>query len=257
MSQYETLLYEASEGLGVLTLNRPQSLNAMNQQMISELTEFWAERRHDLDTRVIILDAAGEKGFCGGLDMRESAELSPRRDMALFYKFQVRFARIWLAMRQAPQPIIALPFGAAVGGGWSICLASDVRLAAPDTRFAAAYINIGMGGADMGASYFLPRLMGAGRAYEFLLTGDFMDAQTSLDLGLVSRVLPRDQQMAAAKDMAATMLRKNPLALRLTKEAINLNLDAPGLEHALNIEDRNQATIFATLRYEGLSRDTK
>jgi enoyl-CoA hydratase/carnithine racemase len=249
----ETLLYEAQDHIGRLTLNRPESLNAINETMLDELEVFWTERQHDLDTRVIVLGAAGEKGFCSGMDLKEAVPRMAGLDVRQFFLFQQRMSRLLLAMRLAPQPIIATVFGPAVGGGFSFALAADVRLISPDARFGAAYINVGFGGADMGSSYFLPRLIGAGRAYEFLLTGRMMDAETALELGLVSRIVPREKLADAAFDLAAVMCRKNPLGLRLTKEAINLNLDAAGLASALELENRNQALCFATLRYEGQS----
>lgn len=257
MSQYSTLLFEVQEHIGILTLNRPNNLNAMDDPMILELEDFWLQRRHDRDTRVVILRGSGEKGFCGGLDTKGALPRAISQDTMGFYIFQVRLARLLLAMRQAPQPIIAAIHGAAVGGGFSMALASDLRIVSPDARFAAAYINVGLGGADMGASYFLPRLIGAGRAYEFLLTGDFLDAPTAMALGLASRLVERDQLLPTALGLAQTMCRKNPLGLRLTKEAINMNLDAAGLEQALMVEDRNQTLCYCTQRHEGASSQTR
>jgi enoyl-CoA hydratase/carnithine racemase len=124
-------------------------------------------------------------------------------------------------------------------------MASDVRVLSPDARFSAAYINIGLGGADMACSYFLPRLIGAGRAYEFMLTGNFMSAQEAMSLGFASRLVERDKLHETALELARTMNSKNPMGLRLTKEAINMNLDAGGLEQALQMEDRNQVLLVA------------
>jgi enoyl-CoA hydratase/carnithine racemase len=257
MSQYSTLLYQVQDHIGTLTLNRPQKLNAIDDTMLEELGDFWHQRRHDTETRVIILQGAGEKGFCGGLDIKQAWPRVMAGDIPGFYVFQQRLSRLLLAMRQCPQPVIALIHGAAAGGGLSMALASDLRIISHDARFAAAYSGIGLGGADMSSSYFLPRLIGAGRAYEFLLTGDFIDAATAQSLGLVSRVVERDQLMPTGLGLAQTMCRKNPLGLRLTKEAINCSLEASGLEQVLNMEDRNQALCFATLRYEGASQNTR
>ncbi|MDY7019503.1 MAG: enoyl-CoA hydratase/isomerase family protein [Chloroflexota bacterium] len=238
--EHETLLYEQKDKLGILTLNRPERLNAINEKMMEELEGFWYEKMYDLETRVIILTGAGEKGFCGGLDMKETAQKVFELNQGEIYRFQIRIARLVLLMRQVPQPIICAVHKSAVGGGFSFAMASDVRVITPDARFSAAYINIGLGGADMGSSYFLPRLIGAGRAYEFLLTGDFIDADQSLKLGFVSRVVPNEDLVPTAMEIANKMISKNPLGLRLTKEAINQNLDAGGLEQALNMENRNQ-----------------
>ena len=243
---YETIEYQSKdEGIGILSLNRPRRYNSVSHQMMEELEAFWKERLYDLDTHVLILKGNGERGFCAGLDMKENVKMAPEMNTDQFYRFQARLARLNLAMRQAPQPIICAVHGAAAGLGFSFALASDVRVITRDARFSAAYINIGLGGADMACSYFLPRLMGAGRAYEFMLTGNFMSAEEAMALGLVSRIVERDKLMETALDLASTMNTKNPMGLRLTKEAINMNLDAGGLEQALNMEDRNQVLLVA------------
>jgi enoyl-CoA hydratase/carnithine racemase len=245
---YETITYETPEkGIGVLSLNRPNAYNAVNQKMIEELEAFWLERLYDLDTTVIILKGNGEKGFCAGLDMKETAALAPTMDIPQFYRFQMRLARLNLAMRRAPQPIICAVHGAASGQGFSFALASDIRVIAPDARFNAAYINIGLGGADMSCSYFLPRMIGTGRAYEFMYTGDFMTAPEALSLGLVSKIVERADLYDAAMTYAKKLMTKNPMGLRLTKEAINLNIDTGGLENALQVEDRNQTLLSVGL----------
>ncbi len=243
--EYETIQFEAvKEGVGMLSLNRPRKYNSVNCRMMEELEAFWKERYSDLENRVIILRGNGDKGFCAGLDMRETMEMVPGMNTEQFYRFQARLARLNLAMRQAPQPIICIVHGAAAGLGFSFALASDIRVISPDSRFSAAYINIGLGGADMACSYFLPRLVGAGRAYEFMLTGNFMSAEEAMGLGLASRLTERENLMDTALELSDTMNSKNPMGLRLTKEAINVNLDAGGLEQALNVEDRNQTLLF-------------
>ena len=243
---YETIEYEViEEGIGVLSLNRPDKYNAVNLTMTEELHDFWGERQYDLKTHVIILKGNGEKGFCAGLDMTETMEHSAQLGVDEFYAFQARLGRINLAMRQAPQPIISAVHGAAAGLGFSFALASDVRVISEDAKFSAAYINIGLGGADMSCSYFLPRIIGAGRTYEFMLSGKFMSAKEAFALGLVSRIVPRDELYDTAVELAKIMASKNPMGLKLTKEAINMNLHAGGLEHALNMEDRNQVLLVA------------
>ncbi len=241
---YETIQYEILEPeIGLLSLNRPRRYNAVNPQMADELERFWRERRDDLNTRVVILRGNGDRNFCAGLDMKAVMKMMPEMDARRFYAFQTRLARITLAMRQAPQPIICAVHGAAVGLGFSFALASDIRVISPDARFCAAFINIGLGGADMACSYFLPRLIGAGRAYEFMLTGEFMSAEEAVSLGMVSRCVERDRLMDTALHLARTLNEKNPMGLSLTKEAININLDAGGLEQALHLEDRNQTLL--------------
>lgn len=240
---YETIKFEILEkGIGQLTLNRPDSYNAVNYKMMEELESFWRERLYDLDTVLVILRGEG-KGFCAGVDMREMAGEFPNYSAHEAYRFQARLARINLHMRRAPQPIIAAAHGAAAGQGFSMVLSSDIRVISENAKFSAAYINIGLGGADMSCSYFLPRAIGTGRAYEFMYTGKFMTAQEAVDLGLVSRMVKQEELMPTAMEYAHTLISKNHFGLRLTKEAINMNIDAGGLEQALNVEDRNQILL--------------
>ena len=248
---YETITYEVPEkGIGVLGLNRPRKINAVSQKMIEELEGFWNDRLYDLETHVLILRGQGKKGFCSGLDMKETIKGIGDMNTDVFYRFQCRLGRLNLLMRRVPQPIVCAVHGPAVGLGLSFALASDLRVISQDARFSAAYINIGLGGADMACSYFLPRLIGAGRAYEFMLTGNFMSAQEALNLGMVSRLVAREELLETAMELARTMNAKNPMGLRLTKEAINMNLDTGGLEQALNLEDRNQALLVARGRLQ-------
>ena len=243
---YKTIEYEMEEeGIGILSLNRPRRYNMVNYKMMEELEDFWKERQYDLDTRVLVLRGNGEKNFCAGLDMKALKKVFSDMNTDRFYSFQTRLSRLNLAMRRVPQPIVCAVHGAAVGLGFSFALASDVRVITQDVRFSAAYVNIGLGGADMGCSYFLPRVIGAGRAYEFMLTGNFMSAEEAMSLGLASRVVERADLLETALELARTMNSKNPMGLRLTKEAINMNLDAGGLEQALNMEDRNQVLLIA------------
>ena len=243
---YETIEYEVVEpGIGLLSLNRPRIFNSVNHKMMEELELFWHERTSDLAAHVIILQGRGNKAFCAGLDMRDAVKTMSEMNADEFYTFQARLARLTLAMRRAPQPIVCAVHGAAAGLGFSFALASDLRVITDDARFSAAYINIGLGGADMACSYFLPRIIGAGRAYEFMLTGNFMSAQEAMQLGMASRLVKREELYETALELARTMNSKNPMGLRLTKEAVNMNLDAVGLEHALHLEDRNQALLVA------------
>ena len=240
----ETITFRTKGRIGYLTLNRPTKYNAINQQMVAELEQFWRERRYDERVGVIVLDGGDAKGFCAGLDMESYAPEIMAASATKVYDAQVRMSRLMLAMRQAPQPIICCVHGAAAGLGFSMAMASDVRILAENARFSAAYINIGLGGADMASSYFLPRLIGSGRANEFLLTGNWMGAEEALALGFASRVVVREKMLDTAVDLAENMAAKEPLGLRMTKEAININIDAAGLEACLQMEDRNQVMLI-------------
>ncbi len=253
-SNYSTLKIEMLDaGIMLLTLNRPDKLNAVNRAMLDDLADLWARLRHDFDTRVVIMRGAGDKGFCGGVDVKEGMSEDLMHAPG-FYEYQTRLAELQLAMRKIPQPIIALIHGAAAGAGLSFAIASDIRIITPDARFSAFYINVGLGGADMGSSYFLPRHIGTGRAYEFLLTGRFMNAEEAMQLGLASRCVPRDKLLETALELAADIVSKEPLAIRCTKEAINQNLDCAGLESALSMENRNQLLMVMHNIHKGKER---
>ncbi len=244
MKTYETLKLEEKEnGILIVGLNRPDKLNAMNRQMVNELCDLWTGLAHNLDIRVVILRSEAEKGFCGGMDVADCFQPSIMKGPGM-YDFQLDLGRIELAMRQMPQPIICAVHGAAAGAGMCFALASDIRIITPDARFNAAFINVGIGGADMGSSYFLTRLIPAGRAYELMYTGRFMKADEAMQLGLASFCVEREQLMDKAMEIAQVIASKEPFVIKLTKEAINLNLDCQGLEAAVQLENRNQNMII-------------
>jgi enoyl-CoA hydratase/carnithine racemase len=244
----ENLIYRTENYIGYLTLNRWDKYNAFDLQLMDEFEKFWQERLYDDSVRVIILDGGEAKGFCAGLDIEGLGPKLFEADPTTAYTGQSRMARTLLTMRQAPQPIICCVHGSAAGIGFSLAMASDIRIVAENSRFNAAYINIGLGGADMGSSYFLPRLIGSGRANEFLLTGNWMSAEEAMQLGFASRLVPKEKMMETAQELATIMVGKTPLGLRMTKEAINVNIDTGGLEAALQMENRNQMMIMCSLK---------
>jgi len=240
--EYTAIQYEVEGDIGILTYNRPKTINAIDSGMIKELMHFWREREDDLSIKVIVTKGAGEKGFCSGMDLKEfSTRDSSPRTPDLFYHGQSHFSRIYRLMRSCPQPIITAVHGPAFGGGLSFALASDIRIASEDAVFCAQYINIGVGGADMGSSYFLWRLVGSGKAAEMCLTGNRVAADEALRIGLVNYVYPRENFMDATMELAKNMASKSRIALHMTKEALNTALNATSLEDALKLEDRNQS----------------
>jgi enoyl-CoA hydratase len=245
---YETLSYETKGPVGILTLNRPDRRNAMNYKMRDELRSFFIERLTDTGVRVLVLTGAG-KGFCSGLDLKDSAITSPenRYTPKLAYELQRLFSDVILFMRRCPQPIIGALNGAAVGAGFSVAMACDVRLAAPEAKFSAAYINIGTGGADMGSSWLFTRAVGLGNAARWLLTGDFLGPEEALRIGFVQELVPAEGLMARARALAENLAGKSALGLRLTKEALDRNAGAMSLEDAIRLEDRNQALCISEL----------
>ena len=221
------------------TMNRPERLNALNRSLVKALREFFVDLYWRRDVRVVVLQGAGD-AFCAGLDLKERGDPQAPRSIGAGLTRQREISEIVIAMRRCPQPIVACVDGAAAGGGFALALASDVRIATPRTRMNAAFIRIGLSACDIGVSYFLPRMVGRSVAAEYMLTGRFIDAERAYQLGLVSRVVAKEQLQTEAQGFVDDMLHATPLGLRLTKEALNHAIDAGGLEAAIAMEDRNQ-----------------
>ena len=231
-----------------LTLNRPDSLNALDATMVEELTAYFRDLATRPDRRIAVLRGAG-RAFCAGLDLKANGPAEDAVSLGTVQQglaSQRKIAEIYLAMRRCPQPIVALVSGAACGGGFSLVMAADIRVADTSARMNCAYIRIGLGGCDMGSSYFLPRLVGASVAAELILTGKFINAERARELGLVSQVVEPGELEAAVEDDIQLMLTNSPLGLRLSKEALNVNIDTGSLEAAIALEDRNQILCTQT-----------
>lgn len=249
---YETLKFELEGGIGLLTLNRPDRLNAINGAMLGELNSFWREMQTRYDCRVIVMTGSGDRGFCSGLDLKEAASMTGETiNGDTIQSGQKLFSDIIEMMRSCPQPIIAAVNGAAMGAGLSFAMAADVRLASSAAKYCASYINIGTGGADMGSSYFLWRIVGWGMAAEMLLTGRVIEVEEARRIGLANHVYPQEELQDRAMEMAQRMAEKSPLALRMTKDAINIGLNSSNLRDTLRLEDRNQVLLIESLYIAG------
>jgi enoyl-CoA hydratase/carnithine racemase len=238
--EYETLRVAREDRVLWITLHRPELLNALNGRMIDELRLVLDRLADDTETTVVVLRGAG-RAFCAGWDLKDESKdggLSGSVSDAL--RVQRRFSEVILKMHRARPPIIACVQGAATGGGFSIALAADVRIAGESARMNCAYIRIGLGGCDAGSSYFLPRIVGASVAAELILTGNFVDATRAEAIGLVSRVVPDAELEKASRELADAIRRNSPLGVALTKECLNASIDASSLEAAVAMEDRNQ-----------------
>jgi enoyl-CoA hydratase/carnithine racemase len=257
---FETIKFELLEnGIGILTLNRPDKLNAMNFQMIEDLHSILDHLMLNLDCRILILKAEG-RAFCAGLDLRESMVLqSKKKPEELKKKFffirapdkdlikakmygQWRTSHLIVKMRKISQPIISIIQGAATGAGFTFALATDIRIVGEKAKFANSFINIGFSGSDLASSYHLPRLIGMSRAAEILYTGRFIEAEEAKQIGLVFKVVNGDEDvlLKSAMEIAESLLTKSPLGLRMTKEAMNLSMDSPSLETIMQLENRAQ-----------------
>jgi enoyl-CoA hydratase/carnithine racemase len=239
---YATIFVERRGEVDWLTLNRPESLNAITVRMARELNDYFDRIYNDPSVRVVVMKGAGA-AFCAGLDLEEVRRAAPAAPEAPFaggFGQQSFFADIYIKMRRCPQPIVALVHGAACGGGFAFALASDIRIAGESARMNAAFIKLGLSACDMGVSYFLPRLVGVSVASELMLTGRFIHADRALRTGLVSEVVPDGELDAAARPYVDEMLAATAIGLRLTKEGLNMAIDATSLQAAMAIENRNQ-----------------
>ncbi|MCK1522844.1 enoyl-CoA hydratase/isomerase family protein [Bradyrhizobium sp. 145] len=246
VKQPKTVTIEGRGAIDILTLNRPEQLNAVTPEMIAELTEYFSGLHDRPTTRVVILRGNGRE-FCAGAALGSDAFAGrgsgrPQRQL----KIQQNYSGVIRLMRSCPQPIVGLVHGAACGAGFSLLLACDVRFASPDARMNAAYIRVGVGGCDMGSGYLLPRLVGLSVASELFLTGRFLKADRAKAIGLISEVAPADELLATGLEFASEMLRVSPMGLRMTKQTLNFLIDAPGLDAALMIEDRQQVILLET-----------
>jgi enoyl-CoA hydratase/carnithine racemase len=244
MSTYETIKIDPRGQVDWLTLNRPESLNAINLTMVQELRDYFGGLAENDTVRIVVMRGAG-RAFFAGLDIKDSQSRT-EQPFGAGMGFQGHLAEVYIRMRRCPQPIVALVHGPACGGGFSFVLASDIRIAGESARMNAAFIRLGLSACDMGSSYFLPRLVGTSVASELLLTGRFIHAARALATGLVSEVVPDADLAAAAEPYLKEMLTTSPMGLRLTKDCLNMTIDAPGLEAAMAMENRNQVLCSRT-----------
>lgn len=243
------ILIERRGAVEIVSLNRPEALNTLDEPLTFALRRYFTDLAERLDVRVVVLRAEG-RAFCAGLDLGGWENDGARGTLQHFWRLQRAIAGLLELMRACPQPIIGLGHGAACGAGFSLLLACDVRFGAPDLRMNAAYIKVGLGGCDLGCSYFLPRLVGASVASEYMLTGRFMEAEKAHSVGLLSQVVEPGTLLEAGLALAGDMAANAPMGLRLTKDAINRNLDARSLADAMALEDRQQVMMLMSEDFE-------
>lgn len=237
------LLEEAEPGLFVVTLNRPRTLNALGLDLVAQLEDALTDLDRSAAVRAVVLTGAG-RGFCSGAELKpEAARLAPRPDqnpVSFLLEQQEALVRVHELVHRMRVPVLAAVNGPAVGGGFSLTLACDVRFAARSARFGAVFIRHGISAADMGTSYFLPRLVGASRAAELMLTGRVFGADEALDMGLVLDVVDDGAVVDRALATARQIAENSALGVWMTKETMWQTIDAPSLRHALDMENRTQ-----------------
>ena len=239
MANYETITVEKRGKVAILTINRPDKLNALNKQVHTEGVAALDELRKDESVRVLVITGAGEKSFIAGADISEFEGQTPVTQRDLFHE-----KTFFNTIDAFPKPVIAMVNGFCLGGGNELALACDLRIASENARFAQPEINLGImcGG---GGTQRLPRLIGEGRAMEIALTGDMINAETAHKYGLVNHVYPAAELEAKTMELAEKIAEKAPIALQLSKEAVKF-ASRSNLDEGLRREVDLFAICFST-----------
>jgi enoyl-CoA hydratase len=225
-----SLLFELSDGIARITINRPDKLNALNATVIAELGDAVTRVETDAAVRAVILTGAGPKAFVAGADISELAEQTPLVGKARSTQGQLVFRRL----ERCGKPVIAAVNGFALGGGCELAMACHIRLASENAKFGQPEVKLGIA-PGYGGTARLPRLVGRGRALELLLTGTMIDAAEACRIGLVNRVVPADRLLGEAEALARAILENGPLAIRACLEIVDAGLDT-SLDQALLVE---------------------
>ena len=233
------------EGILEVRMNRPDRLNALNPALIADLIAVFRGLQHDRKTRVVILTGTG-KGFCAGADLQEQAGpgavpgTAGMSQLGFVYKYQEYLAQLMLAIHECDKPVVAAINGAAVGGGFAIALASDIRIASTAAKFGAVFIKVGLSACDVGTSYFLPRLVGTGVAAELMLSGRIFEAAEAREIRLVSQVVEPEALEGSTVELARSIAENSEYGVWMTKKGLWSGIDAPSLRHTMEMENRTQ-----------------
>jgi enoyl-CoA hydratase len=237
-----------SDGVALITFNRPERRNALNYELLAGFYSALDDLSADASCRVIVLTGAGA-GFCAGLDLAEGAtppDVVGTGRAQNGMRVQKFVAGMIPALREQPQPVIAAVNGAASGGGLALALGADIRIAATSARFNVAFVRVGLSGCDVGVSWMLPRLVGASRAYELMLTGRFVDSAEAERIGLVTAVVDDASLLDAALTEAELILANSPFGVRMTKEVMWSQLEIGSLHAGIDLENRTQILSSTT-----------
>jgi enoyl-CoA hydratase/carnithine racemase len=239
----QTLRLEMRDGVAVLTIDRPERANSQTPLMFSEFG-LAAHALRDSGARALVLCGAGET-FCAGFDLAE-IDVITKMGVGEFLRFQEMASGGLAAIRHLPFPVIAAIHGPAAGGGMSLALAADIRLAAPTAEFACSFVRVGLSAGELGTSWLLPRLVGSGRAAEIAYTGRVVAAEEAERIGLVNRVVPAEELFDEAFTLAASISANSPGGVRMSKRALQRNQEITSYAAALELENRGQALMTRT-----------
>ncbi|MEK6778411.1 MAG: enoyl-CoA hydratase-related protein [Candidatus Deferrimicrobiota bacterium] len=246
--EYANLLVAVSDRIATITINRPGSLNALNQATMRELSAVLGDLAEREDAGVVLLTGSGEKAFVAGADVSEMRHFTARQA----FEFTLFGQGVLERIERLPQPVIGVINGFALGGGCELAMACDLLIAADTAKFGQPEVNLGII-PGYGGTQRLPRLVGRNIAKELVLTGEMITAQRAYEIGLVNRVVPRADLMSTAREVAAKILSKGPFAVRLAKMAMNRGLDLD-LSNACALEANAFAVSFSTAdRVEGMA----
>jgi enoyl-CoA hydratase len=238
---YEYVLLDREDGIAILTINRPEKYNALNRQVIAEISAAIDELGSDDEVRAIVITGAGDKAFVSGADIEMMRDLKSSPDGVAASK---QSQGLTLKIEQLPKPVIAALNGYTLGGGLELAMACDIRMAADKAKLGQPEINLALiPGA--GGTQRLPRLVGKGMAKLLVFTGDMIDAQEALRIGLVEKVVPLGELMDEAKALARRLAAKAPFALAVAKEVINVGMEVD-LERALSLESLEFGVVCMT-----------
>ncbi len=214
--EFKNTLYEKSEGIATITINRPQALNALNEETLKEISSRLADARRDENIKVIVFTGAGDRAFCAGADLNMMKGKSAYNGMHLSYRGQ----QLTLEIEELQKPVIAALNGYTLGGGLELAMACDIRIASENAQLGQPEVAVGLI-PGWGGTQRLPRLVGKGKAKEMIFTGGRVDAQTAEQLGLVNKVVPLDQLKLVVEELASEIMSKPPIAIELAKQLIN------------------------------------
>ena len=236
------------DGISLITLNRPERLNAMTSELVQGLHDALDAVAVDPACRVVVLTGAG-RGFCAGLDLTGYG-VAPHTEgfgrVQAGMGTQKHIAALIPHLRSLPQPVISAVNGPAAGGGFALVLGSDIRIAAHTAKFNAAFIRIGLSACDVGTSWLLPRLVGAARAHELMLTGRVFDADEAARIGLVVDLVDDDALLDTAYAKAEQIMLNAPMGVAMTKEGMWSALEIAGQQAAIDLENRQQIMLSQT-----------
>ncbi len=237
---YQYIRYEKELPLAIVTINRPEVMNAMNNALVEEFAQVFTEAEKDDEVRALIITGEGEKAFMAGADIKEVQE----RDFVLGRSQTRRRQEVLNMLQEMPKPVIAAINGFALGAGLETALACTLRIASTNAKMGSPEVNLGIIPGD-GATQRLPRIVGFGRAMEMVLTARMVDAEEAYGIGLVNKVVTREELMDEAKKMAGTIVSKSPLAIQYAKEAVNRSMEM-GLNEGMAHESYLHALACAT-----------